>query len=330
MGFNWKIFKLIIFIAAIIAGCVIQILMYLIPPLSGDPGFSDQTTYMALFYLPMLLILLTFPRPKTIGKQILALNILVLCLILASMNVDFQVLRIFGLEGSGLPPGEISNLVWDKTHNLYWIAWAFQMSIVFLIIGLIYRFRKNDTWTAFRIGAVGPLISLVSFEDIIYYPMHGEIPAADLQWTWLPQHDIYFGRSVYTLELLWIVIIGMIIIFLFLIIPTLIKKPKAEQIPESFSSSSEKRRFLWSIPLIIGVSIGFIFLYLNTNIINNQIPWYLLLLTVGLLGIYILFSNNFPKIKSTFRQLIVIFGFYILFWIAATEMDWHAVEAGFH
>ena len=328
MELSWKNFKLIIFILAIIAGCAIQVLMYLIPPLSGDAGFNLQTIYMTLFYLPILVILLTFPRPKSINKQILALNILVLCLILASMNVDFQVLRIFSLGDA--PPPNIGDLVWDKTNNLYWIAWMFQMSIAFLVFGLIYRFRKNDTWTAFRIGAVGPLISLFSFEDIIYYPMHGEIPAPDMQWTWLPQHDFYFGRSVTTIELIWIVTIAMIAIFLFLVIPALIKNPKSEPIEASFSEPKEKGLFQWFIPIILGVSLGLVFLYLNTNIIGNQIPFYLLLLTLAVIGIFIIFSSNFPKIKSTVRQLIIIFGCYILFWIAATEMDWHAVEAGFH
>ena len=84
------------------------------------------------------------------------------------MNVDFQVLRIFSLID---PP---SSLVWNKAFNLYWAAWMFQMSMVFLIFGILYLFKKKDTWTAVRIAAVGPLISFFSFEDIIYYPMHGE------------------------------------------------------------------------------------------------------------------------------------------------------------
>jgi len=69
------------------------------------------------------------------------------------------------------------------------IAW----SIVFLVFGLLYRFKKNDTWTAFRVGVVGPLISFFSFEDIIYYPMHGETPFGKV-WDWLP-HIRLSGRG---------------------------------------------------------------------------------------------------------------------------------------
>jgi len=84
----------------------------------------------------------------------------------------------------------------------------FQISMVFLLFGLIYRFEKKDIWTSFRIGAVGPLISLFSFEDILYYPMHGENPFNISSWSWLPQHNIYFGRPVTTSELIIIVSIA--------------------------------------------------------------------------------------------------------------------------
>ncbi|NVM27837.1 MAG: hypothetical protein HWN65_03255 [Candidatus Helarchaeota archaeon] len=332
---DWKTYKIIIFIVAIIAACIIQIEIYLIPPLSSESGFWIFGIYITyfwlqnilntLFYIPMLLILLTFPRPSSTKWQIIAINLLILCLILATMNVDFQTLRIFSLNGAAS-----GNQIWDKTHNLYWTAWSMQMSITFLIFGIVYRLKTNKSWTAFRIAAVGPLLAYFSLEDMIYYPMHGRNPFTITAWTWLPQHDIYFGRSVNTFELLWIVIIATTAIFLFLVVPSLIWKPKVEKPAKSFSSPKEKRRFLWLIPILIGAYFGFIMLYLNTNIINYQIPFYLLLTFTGVLIIFIAFSAYFPSIKSTFRLLVLIFFCYLIFWVAATEMDWHAVEGGFH
>jgi hypothetical protein len=321
-----NVFKTIIFILAIILGIILQLLVYLIEPFSENGAFL-QGLYTNLFYIPMLLILITFPRPTSVKGQILALNILVLGLVLASMNIDYQVLRIFTLPET-LPPELIGTYVWDKTYNLYWVAWMFQLGMVFLIFALIYRFTKNDTWTAVRIGMVGPLMSFISFEDIIYYPMHGESPFGKI-WDWLPQHNIYFGRPVNTVELIGIVSIGMAIIFLFLV-GFAIKKKAPEEDFKSFSNLTEKHRFQWIFPLTIGVFCGFVLLYLNTNIINDRIPFYLLLTFAGILVIFTLFSTYFPKIKSTFRQLLLIFGGYIVFWFAAAEMDWHAVEAGFH
>ncbi len=320
-----KIVKLIIFIAAIVAACIIQVLTYMIPPFSGDWGFWLQNYYTALFYIPMLLILITFPRPTSIKWQILVINILVACLILITMNVDFQVLRIFSFEASAN-----GDIIWDKTHNLYWTAWMLQMSMVFLIFGIIYKLKTNSTWTAFRIGAVGPLLGFFSFEDIIYYPMHGRDPFTVPDWPWLPQHNIYFGRPVTTIELLWIVIIATTAIFLFLVIPALIRRPAKEEYFTTFSNSTEKWVFIGLIPLLIGAYFGFAMLYLNTNIINNQIPVMLLLVFAGIIGIFIVFSASFPKIESRFKQLVLIFLCYIIFWVAATEMDWHAVEGGFH
>jgi hypothetical protein len=321
------IFKSIIFILAITFAIILQVLIYFIEPLSAT-GLFLQELYSGLFYIPLLLILITFPQPKSIKGQIFAISILVICLVLASMNVDYQVLRIFSLGDA--PPSNIEILVWDKTYNLYWTAWSLQMGIVFVIFGLIYRFKKNDTWAAVRIGAVGPLISLFSFEDIIYYPMHGENPFNITAWSWLPQHNIYFGRPVNTVELIWIVSIAMTLIFLFLIGFAIKKKPDVDEKFQGYSTPHDKKIFLWTIPLILGGFLGLILLYLNTNIINNQIPFYLLLLFAGTLAIFTIFSGYFPKIKSTFKQLVLVFGCYIIFWFAATEMDWNAVETGFH
>jgi hypothetical protein len=160
--------------------------------------------------------------------------------------------------------------------------------------------------------------------------MHGENPFNITAWSWLPQHNIFFGRPVNTVELIWIVSIGMIIIFLFLVGFALKKKPDIDEKFQSFATPQEKKVFIITIPLIIGGVLGFILLYLNTNIINNQIPFYLLLLFAGILSLFILFSSYFPRIKSTFRQLVTIYGCYIIFWFAAAEMDWNAVENGFH
>ncbi|NVM52721.1 MAG: hypothetical protein HWN66_03375 [Candidatus Helarchaeota archaeon] len=314
--------KLITFIIAIITACVIQILIYLTPPAKENEVL--QMVYLSLFYIPMIFILITFPRPNSVKRQILVINLLVFCLILASMNVDYQVLRIFSL------PGITHDLIWNKAFNLYWAAWMFQISIVFMIFAILYRFKTNETWIAFRIGCVGPLISFFSFEDIIYYPMHGENPFSISEWSWLPQHNIYFGRPINTIELIWIVSIAMVVIFFFLVTDALRKKPDNTSSVKGFTSPNEKRIFLWSIPLTIGAFCGYILIYLNTNITNDRIPIYLLLFFTGIVVLFIIFSSYFPKIKSRFRQLVLIFVCYIVFWIAATEMDWHAVERGFH
>ncbi|MHA1129241.1 MAG: hypothetical protein ACTSQI_04075 [Candidatus Helarchaeota archaeon] len=319
--------RTLLFILAIIFAILIQILIYSIKPFSSG-ALVRQTLYSNLFYIPLLLIIITFPRLNSIRQQIIAINILVFCLILATMNVDFQVLRIFNLPEI-LPPEVIGTYVWDKTYNLYWVAWQAQWSIVFVIFALIYRFKTDDTWTSVRIGAVGPLIALFSLEDILYYPLHGENPFNISSWSWLPQHNIYFGRPVTTTELIWIVSVAMIVIFLFLV-GFFLKKNAPPPLYDAFSSSKEKRRFFWIAPLTLGLSVNFVLLYLNTNIINNRIPLYLLLFFVVVIGFFIFFSSYFPKIKSIPRQLILIFGCYLIFWIAATEMDWHAVEAGFH
>lgn len=316
-----------IFVLAVILASALQILSYLIEPLSEDGTFL-QGLYSNLFYIPLLLILITFPQPKSVRGQIVAINILVICLVLLSMNIDYQVLRIFSLVDT-LPP-DIGILVWDKTYNLYWLAWMAQMGMVFIIFGLIYRFIKNDTWTAVRIGVVGPLISLYSFEDILYYPMHGENPFLITAWSWLPQHNIYFGRPVNTVELIWIGSIAMCLIFVFLVGFALKKQPEPSIKFQAFSTPHEKRIFLATVPFTIGGFIGFVLLYLNTNILNDQIPIYVILSFVGILIIFVIFSSYFPRIKSTFRQLVSIFGCYIFFWVAATEMDWNAVEEGFH
>ncbi|MHA1270396.1 MAG: hypothetical protein ACTSPY_11455 [Candidatus Helarchaeota archaeon] len=321
------IVKRIVFGIAIIFGLIIQITIYFFLPL-GELGTDIQNILITLFYIPMLIILLTFPIPNSNNKKIIALNILVFCLILSSMNVDYQVIKIFSLLDS-IPP-DIGTLIWDKTQNLYWAAWMFQLSIVFLIFGLIYRFQKKDLWTSFRISAIGPLISLFSFEDIIYYPMHGENPFHISEWSWLPQHNIYFGRPVNTMELIWIVSISMIIIFLFLILPAIIKKEKNKINYSQFANKYEKRLFLLSIFILIGFLIEFFTLYKNTYIINNQIPLITLIFLVGLLVIFTISASNFPKIKNRLHQLIFIFICYLIFWVAATEMDWNAVEAGFH
>ncbi len=317
----------IVFIIAIFFAVLIQVLIYLIEPFS-EGAISLQTTYSTLFYLPLLFIILTFPRLTSMKHQLIAINIMVFCLILATMNVDYQVLRIFNLPDI-LPPETIGTYVWDKSYNLYWVAWGLQNGIVFIIFALLYRFKTNDTWTSVRIGAVGPLISLFSFEDIIYYPMHGENPFNISAWSWLPQHNIYFGRPVTTTELIWIVSIAMTAIFLFLVLFSIRKKSTSQEF-ETFSSSSEKKSFLWLVPLTLGAFVGFILLYLNTNIVNDRIPIYLIFFLAGIILLFILFSSHFPRIKSISRQLVIIFICYIIFWIAATEMDWHAVEAGFH
>ena len=319
--------KFVIFVLAVTFAIVLQILSYLIEPLSEN-GIFLQGLYSNLFYIPLLLILITFPQPKSVRGQILAINILVICLVLASMNIDYQVLRIFSLGDT--PPPSIETLVWDKTYNLYWLAWMLQIGIVFVIFGLIYRFIKNDTWGAVRIGVIGPLISLCSFEDILYYPMHGENPFLISAWSWLPQHNIWFGRPVNTVELIWIVSIAMCVIFVFLVVFALKKQPEITIEFQAFSTPHEKTIFIATIPLVIGGFLGFILLYLNTNIIDNRIPVYLLLAFAALLIIFVLFSSYFPRIKSTFKQLVGIFGCYIFFWVAATEMDWNAVEEGFH
>lgn len=319
--------KTIIFISAIISGVILQILTYSVEPFSANGTFL-QGLFSNLFYIPLLVILITFPRPESTKGQIITINILVICIVIATMNVDYQVLRIFSLP-EWLAPESIGTYVWDKTYNLYWIAWMLQCGIVFVTFALIYRFKTNETWISIRIGMVGPLISLFSFEDILYYPMHGENPFNISSWSWLPQHNIYFGRPVNTVELIWIVSIAMISIFIFLIIFAIRGQSKAPP-TESFSDSAEKRNFFWLIPLTLGAYFGFILLYLNTNIINDQIPFYTILAFLGIIILFILFTSYFPAIKSRFRQLIVIFGCFILFWIAATEMDWHAVEAGFH
>jgi len=324
---NRTILKDLIFIVAVVSAIVLQILIFLIEPFSANGDFL-QELYSDLFYIPLLLIVITFPQPKSLRGQIYAINILIICLILASMNVDYQVLRIFSLTDSFTPNIEI--LVWNKTYNLYWTAWGLQMKLIFVIFALIYRFKKNDAWTAVRIGAVGPLTSMFSFEDIIYYPMHGENPFNISSWYWLPQHNIYFGRPVNTVELIVIVFIGMSLVFLFLVGFAVKKKPDSDEKFQAFSTPREKKLFLWMIPLLGGGILGFLLLYLNTNIMNNQIPFYLLLLFAGILIIFIFFSSYFPKIKSTFKQLVAIFGCYILFWFAAAEMDWNAVENGFH
>jgi hypothetical protein len=313
--------KRILFVVGIVLAIIIQILIYTTPPLKENEAL--QSAYTSLFYIPMLLILVSFPRPSSIKKQIMAINILVLCLVLASMNVDFQVIKIFSLSPSSAD-------LWNKAFNLYWAAWMLQMNIVFLIFALLYRFKTNDTWTAFRIGAVGPLISLFSFEDLIYYPMHGENPFNITEWSWLPQHNIYFGRPINTVELVWIVSIAMIAIFLFLVIFAFRKRKVDGTEVTSFSNSKEKQVFLWVIPLAIGAFVGFILLYLNTNIVNDRIPFYLLIFFMIVLILFIIFGSFFPKIKSNVRQLVSIFICYIVFWVAATEMDWHAVERGFH
>jgi len=317
----------IIFVFAVTFAVILQILTYLIEPLS-ESGIFLQQLYGGLFYIPLLLILITFPQPKSVRGQIVAINVLVICLVLASMNVDYQVLRIFSLGDT--PPPDIGILVWDKTYNLYWLAWTLQMSVVFVIFGLVYRFVKNDTWTAVRIGVVGPLISLFSFEDILYYPMHGENPFNISGWSWLPQHNIYFGRPVNTVELIWIVCIAMSLIFVFLVGFALKKQPETDVKLQAFSTPHEKTVFLATVPMVIGGFLGFTLLYLNMNIIDNRIPVYLLLSFAGILVLFVVFSSYFPRIKSTFRQLVSIFGCYIFFWIAATEMDWNAVEEGFH
>ncbi len=103
-----NVFKTIIFILAIILGIILQLLVYLIEPFSENGAFL-QGLYTNLFYIPMLLILITFPRPTSVKGQILALNILVLGLVLASMNIDYQVLRIFTLPET-IPPGAYRNL----------------------------------------------------------------------------------------------------------------------------------------------------------------------------------------------------------------------------
>lgn len=319
--------KTAVFIFAIILGCIIQIMIYLITPLSAG-GMDLQNLLVAFFYVPMFLLLITFPRPKSVRWQMISINILIFCLVLATMHVDYQVLRIFSLLDT-LPP-DIGTLVWDKTHNLYWAAWALQMSIIFLTFALIYRFVKDDTWTAFRIGLVGPLITLFSFEDLLYYPMHGENPFTIIAWSWLGQHDnLYTGRSINTFELFLIVVQGICLAFVLLIGFAIRKKPEEENL-KHFSTPKEKTVFQWSTPVLIGAFVVFILLYLVTNIINDQIPFYLLLFFAGIVIIFIIFSSYFPKIKNPLRQLVLIFIIFIIFWIVATEMDWHAVEAGFH
>ncbi|MHA1323978.1 MAG: hypothetical protein ACTSRL_14420 [Candidatus Helarchaeota archaeon] len=144
-GSKLKYLKYFLFLFGIALGIIFQILIYSVEPLSGESGFWIQSTYLVLFYLPLLLILLTFPRPSSIKWQLIVINILILCLILASMNIDYQVLRIFSLGDS--PPPNISELVWDKTYNLYWVSWTLQTNLIFLIFAVIYRFTKNDTWT---------------------------------------------------------------------------------------------------------------------------------------------------------------------------------------
>ncbi|MHA1267088.1 MAG: hypothetical protein ACTSRS_17750 [Candidatus Helarchaeota archaeon] len=184
--------------------------------------------------------------------------------------------------------------------------------------------------TAFRIGAVGPLIAFISFEDILYFPMHGRNPFEISSWDWLPQHTIWLGHPPTTTDLIWIASIGMLIIFIFLVIISIRKTSTSPETFQAFSSPTQKRHFLWLFPITIGSFIGFIILYLNTNIINDQIPFYLLIAFLAIICLLILFSASFPRIRSTFKQLVLIFICYIIFWITATEMDWHAVDAGFH
>ena len=138
------------------------------------------------------------------------------------------------------------------------------------------------------------------------------------------------GHDINTIELIWIVSIAMVAIFVFLVVFALIKQPIIDEPFKAFPNKKDKRIFKLLILLTLWAFCSLVLVYLNTNIMNDQIPVYLLFLFAGIPFVFTIFSAYFPKIKSTFRQLVLIFICYLVFWIAATEMDWHAVEAGFH
>ncbi len=294
------------------------------------PFYSMELQFELLYvvFIFLFIILIMIPILESINKRILIINICVLILMISTMNVDYQVIRIFSLLD--IDPSIIPDVVWDKSYNLYWVAWVNQMGIVFLIFGLIYRLQTKNTWASARISIIGPLMAFFSIEDIIYYPMHGRNPFEITSWPWLPQHNIYFGRPVTTPELIWIVSISMILIFLFLILPAFIKKSKNKQINNKPTPKKQKLKCIFFGLLSIPAIIIFILFYLSCRIINDRIPIIIMFEFLIFITLLILFVIHFPVIKSKIKQLLLIFTCYMIFWIVGAEMDWNAVEAGFH
>nr|MDO8098711.1 hypothetical protein [Candidatus Njordarchaeota archaeon] len=304
----------------------------------------DPDTRGLLFEVTLLLAPVFFPKIKNVSLKLIVVSVMAFLLVLSAAAVDYSVVEV-AFSGS------LSD-IWAKDMNLFWLwMWNALFPLVFLTFALFFKMETGRSWDSFKIYGAGLVISLISFEDILYYPMgwlhHPEdgfpVPTFqqwwDIQWSWLPQHTAYLGRPITTPELITVVAIGMLILFLLVtglfgrglgkLLPKSAPKLGAEKLPDVEESSSKKLLCRGSIFIV--VFVGFIAFYSSLSLSTYNLDLLPMIFTLAI-ALFSLFTilDYLPTFRSQFSILLCIFILMVVAVLLFIEVDWWAVEDGFH
>jgi hypothetical protein len=297
-------------------------------------------------FIPTILLM---PRSNGYARYY-AFFISIFFLLIIAVFVDNWVLSTFNLEVSEL---------WNEQVNLYWFFWfSILLPYTFFLVAIIYKVNTGNTKNALKLYLSAILLGFIfSLEDVLYYPLgmlHRPLDPLlnleewwNLEWSWLVQHSAILGRSIRTPELLLLCMGGVLISFIWVRgdlanwIRSLIKKPKTfdereiqlneeNKEKQSFYNKYRNLLYVWFSLACIGIII-FLELYLigwDWLRINGFEPLGIIfVITVGFMGLILAFL---PQVNGQKKLLTRIFLLILLIYLLYAELDWWAVEEGFH